>query len=319
MRHFFITGLPRSRTAWLANLLTTDRTFCWHEDRHGRLHDVRRYDVLGNCGPHILSNWLNCVTQYPDAQWVVIHRDPDAVEQAHKKALPELGNPDIAALSTRMELLLKHIGESSPRLLQVGYSLLDEADTCASIFRHCTGLEPDMERIKLLQTLNVQVHATKAAQSLPAPLKAAAARAYKQPVTPKSVEYQAMLQELCAGCPEAYEWLLAVLDLAMTWDHLVDGDCIDNEVAERAFKALLFRWPYNAFWLRNASILAPVLSNAITAWRSGGRVKEYDLYSELPCTVAYLLGGHALAEHWSPRIRKLTAELMAEDNQLDNQ
>jgi hypothetical protein len=28
---FFITGLPRSRTAWLANLFTTDRTLCFHE------------------------------------------------------------------------------------------------------------------------------------------------------------------------------------------------------------------------------------------------------------------------------------------------
>ena len=28
---FFITGLPRSRTAWLANWFTYGHTFCFHE------------------------------------------------------------------------------------------------------------------------------------------------------------------------------------------------------------------------------------------------------------------------------------------------
>ena len=31
MNNFFILGLPRSRTAWFANLFTTDRTHCFHE------------------------------------------------------------------------------------------------------------------------------------------------------------------------------------------------------------------------------------------------------------------------------------------------
>lgn len=31
MIEFMVLGLPRSGTAWLANLLTTDDTFCWHE------------------------------------------------------------------------------------------------------------------------------------------------------------------------------------------------------------------------------------------------------------------------------------------------
>jgi hypothetical protein len=31
MTPFFITGLPRSRTAWLANFFTTDHSFCYHD------------------------------------------------------------------------------------------------------------------------------------------------------------------------------------------------------------------------------------------------------------------------------------------------
>ena len=30
-KHFYITGLPRSGTAWLANYLTTDKSICVHE------------------------------------------------------------------------------------------------------------------------------------------------------------------------------------------------------------------------------------------------------------------------------------------------
>ena len=33
--NFFITGLPRSRTAWLANYFSTGDVFCWHEAMAG--------------------------------------------------------------------------------------------------------------------------------------------------------------------------------------------------------------------------------------------------------------------------------------------
>jgi hypothetical protein len=205
------------------------------------------------------------------------------------------------------------------RLLVVGYSQLDNIDTCAHIFQHCTGLRPDRQRIKLLQDLRVTVLAGKAYQNLSAPVKAACARSYKQEVTPKSAEWLGVMAEMLVGHPAAIEWVVEACDLAMTWDHIIDGDPIDTEVATRAFEATLFHWPYNPFWQRNAASLTPVLSNAVAAWKSGNRLKEFDLYSELPCAVAYLVGGRPLVEAYSPRIRKLTDELIAEDNLKDNQ
>jgi hypothetical protein len=325
MKHFFITGLPRSRTAWLANLLTTDKTLCLHEglmkcagvdDPHYGLHYHPGYEAVGDCGASLAPHWVALNERFPDAQWVVVRRNIEDVRESHARAFPELP-PVPASITDELDALVQAIPVE--RLLVIGYSHLDNIDTCAYLFQHCTGLRPDRQRIKLLQDLRVTVLADKAYQSLSAPVKAACARSYKQEVTPKSQQWMDLMAEVLAGHPEAYQWLCEVCDVAMTWDHIIDGDPIDTEVATRAFEATLFHWPYNPFWQRNAASLTPVLSNAVAAWKSGNRLKEFDLYSELPCAVAYLVGGRPLVEAYSPRIRKLTDELIAEDNLKDNQ
>lgn len=77
---FFITGLPRSRTAWFAAFMTHDDIFCWHEALNGCLSKQDFYDRMelpfkhvGNadCGL-ILTNFQE---KYPDAPTVVIHRE----------------------------------------------------------------------------------------------------------------------------------------------------------------------------------------------------------------------------------------------------
>ncbi len=42
MNNFLILGLPRSRTAWLANFMTTDDIFCSHEGLNG-CHTLQEY------------------------------------------------------------------------------------------------------------------------------------------------------------------------------------------------------------------------------------------------------------------------------------
>lgn len=82
---FVVTGYPRSGTAWVANLLTTDRTSCIHE---------------GSCLPQI-ENWLQ-TTPYagiscPTAAlcpWIskyrvlLITRDKEESLLAFRKAIP---------------------------------------------------------------------------------------------------------------------------------------------------------------------------------------------------------------------------------------
>lgn len=82
---FFITGLPRSRTAWLANLLTWGRTFCYHEPLYSctrvadlnLLADKAKAEGLLNVGGSdsgLPFFWRETRELFPNALWLVVRR-----------------------------------------------------------------------------------------------------------------------------------------------------------------------------------------------------------------------------------------------------
>ena len=87
---FFITGLPRSGTAWVANYLTYGNSFCYHEGLmlNDKIHDysamldATNADVVGDSDTIIAAvlPWL--YEKYPDAKYVFIKRDVEDVEQS---------------------------------------------------------------------------------------------------------------------------------------------------------------------------------------------------------------------------------------------
>lgn len=83
MRHVFLTGLPRCRSAWFANLLTYGDSFCFHDAWHGldsveairpKLKNMCR-PVVGISDPALVLFWRQMAEWYPDAKWVVVKRD----------------------------------------------------------------------------------------------------------------------------------------------------------------------------------------------------------------------------------------------------
>lgn len=134
-------------------------------------------------------------------------------------------------------------------------------------------------------------------------------------------EANALLHDLCAEYrqPEAEAWYLGLLDAVLTWDHIVDGDPIDKDCADRAFVALLVDWGLNGWYQKHAVLLAPVLVAMIDAWRSsdqawGSRIKAYDAYTEVPCAMAFLMGGHAAVRKYGWRFRELAEEMRRLDD-----
>lgn len=83
--NFFITGLPRSRTAWLANFFSTGDVFCWHEamagvgsqDEYWKRMRSPQATYVGNsdCGLFMGGYRKGCPL-------VIIERDLDEVEEA---------------------------------------------------------------------------------------------------------------------------------------------------------------------------------------------------------------------------------------------
>ena len=122
-------------------------------------------------------------------------------------------------------------------------------------------------------------------------------------------EYDVILREACANDAFAFAWVQQVKDLALLWDHLVDKDPIDVQLAETTLEAVLLQWPFNPFYAKNGQHLALVLSNVIAQWRNGNltnnRLAQYALYLELPCAVAYIMGGAVLRDSVTPKIMAL--------------
>lgn len=112
------------------------------------------------------------------------------------------------------------------------------------------------------------------------------------------------------------------MEAALTWDHIMDGDPIDKDVADRAFMALTIGWPMNEWFIKNRVILVPVMVNAISAWKHASivgtpKIKAYDVYAEVACTMALLLGGLTAVKVYGPKIRELTQAMCLTDEQRD--
>ena len=74
--NFFVIGLPRSRTAWLANFLTQDR-LCFHEGLNG-CHSIEQYQAKlgtnhGDSSTGLMLLEMN--TLFPDSPKVIIEGD----------------------------------------------------------------------------------------------------------------------------------------------------------------------------------------------------------------------------------------------------
>lgn len=97
MKTFFVTGLPRSRTAWIANYLTYGKTFCFHDGFCGLAHplelkdkfDAMRtngFETVGNSDPANLYFVDTLLEAFPDAYWMVIKRDLKEAQKACEEA-----------------------------------------------------------------------------------------------------------------------------------------------------------------------------------------------------------------------------------------
>jgi len=92
--NYFITGLPRSGTAWLANALTWGNSFCHHEGVVG-CKDMKEYsaklartdaEYIGDSDTALalVLPWL--YARFPDARYVFVRRNAEDVNRSLVKA-----------------------------------------------------------------------------------------------------------------------------------------------------------------------------------------------------------------------------------------
>ena len=322
MKHFFITGLPRSRTAWLANLLTTDTSVCYHE-KIRECDSFEKYIVKMTTAPvekvgdsssgHLLF-YRQMVQTFPDAKWVLVERNPQEAFEAAVKAFPQFDVPVQAFRDARVHMQQLKNAVPVNKLTVIEYSKLNE-----SLGHICdwVGVPVPAWRREALEQMKVEIHMP-SAQAHGCPVWAPRTRNVPLLQERVSVEYAMLVREMCGNNMAACQWIWEVCEVAQIWDHIVDGDYVEKDVANEMFCAMLLNWPNNPFYSQHGALLVPVLHNAILDWRTGDLSGAYRIYTELPLAVALILGGRPLAEKYSPIIRQVVQKVQQQDQLNDN-
>ena len=177
-RVFFVTGLPRSRTAWLANFLTVPpMSLCWHDglsrfQTPARLVEaievaLTQYEYVGVSDSGIPWVWRRLMDAYPQATWILVDRKTEAVAQS----LDDVGLSDILGITgeaiagTARDVLDLAIGELNGKTAH-GYTVrFEDLSDPATMFGLADTIYgpgdvandvASRERVEMLESLNVQ-------------------------------------------------------------------------------------------------------------------------------------------------------------------
>ena len=163
---FHITGLPRSRTAWLANMLSFGPSYCYHEalshvnsmDELTDLMMARGFPFVGNCDSGIPMFSDEYLAEYAHHPLVIIDRPIDDAIRSCNKAF----NGDYGDMIHRLQARLNFIRERKVNVLSIPYRALDNVNTMEVIWDHCVpGFMFDKVRFTQLAHFNVSVHVPK--------------------------------------------------------------------------------------------------------------------------------------------------------------
>ncbi len=149
MFNYFILGLPRSRTAWLANFMTYGDNFCYHEGING-CHTIEDYQAkLGrNKGDSSTGAMLLDLDKYfPGAKKVIID---SGLSKAVEFSEELTGNPNEDWMIHVQSRLNQFDG------LRVDFNDID--DNLKTIWEYLADTEYDEERGNMLSRFNIQVH-----------------------------------------------------------------------------------------------------------------------------------------------------------------
>lgn len=169
MKTFFILSLPRSRTAWLANFLTYENSYCFHEGllegsnaaALSRLFASTGKPIVGNsdCGNILFMDELRA--SFPEAKLVIVERPlGEVVDELNDMGL---NNYDPKLLERAEDLL--SLAKQWLDALVLNFNDLDES-ACRHIWHHCIGTPFDENRWRMLDGLDIQIILSKKLEAI---------------------------------------------------------------------------------------------------------------------------------------------------------
>lgn len=174
---FFITGLPRSRTSWLANLFTSERSFCFHEKLAEGLKAqvlieaidlqlTRGYSHVGAAETAIVPFVPEIIAAFPAARWVRINRSVAEACYSFRKYFGDepafRDGPALTAAAAQpafADMAAYQLGLSqSVETYDVEFDQLEEEEVVQRLWEFCAPSLPwQSDRYQLLNNLSVQM------------------------------------------------------------------------------------------------------------------------------------------------------------------
>ena len=144
---FFVIGLPRSRTAWLANFLTFDGNFCYHEGMAGCRNIDEYKEKLGDDGDSSTGLMLfNMNVEFPKAPKIIIEGD---IEKAVQYAYKTYGYYDPSYMHY-LDIRMKEIAGMRIKVEEIDEKL-------PLIWAHLIGTPFDKKRGELLKNMRIEI------------------------------------------------------------------------------------------------------------------------------------------------------------------
>lgn len=157
---FFVTGLPRSRSAWLAAWLTTEETLCYHDVEFDA--SLLRFDRrVGFAGSELVWSVEELSERFPGAPWLFVLRDPAKCLESWKR----VAGPHLPTGKEFHRLWIKRIdaitaaisgAKRSCSCIALPFQALDEEGAARDVWQHLIGSPFDFERWKLFTEFNIQ-------------------------------------------------------------------------------------------------------------------------------------------------------------------
>lgn len=161
-RFFFILGMPRARTAWLAALLTGGDVHCFHEGTagHGSFAEYaealrgRPEAMVGDSNPSLVYHLEALTAEFPEAPLLLVRRDPAEALQALLAAAPKHEAEGIGR-SWPGYMQAVERAAARPNCREISVEELGTLAGCAGVSTYLTGTALSVARWELLRDLRI--------------------------------------------------------------------------------------------------------------------------------------------------------------------
>ena len=162
-KHFFITGLPRSRTSWLANFFTYNDSFCFHEATRfcTNMQDLKslmqshQAGNTGNADPALLYIMNDLKTYFPRSKVVLVERELHETIDSFIDFYTSYEYKHIQDWIENLFEIMERI-KNKFEVKTVAHDALNKMETCKEIWEYLLPEEPfDEKRWTLLDELYI--------------------------------------------------------------------------------------------------------------------------------------------------------------------